>query len=256
MNDPDLRAFLSIGERAEEAAQVAAKSLAAAAHAKVVEEAHAKLHHRLPAFLSALRQEEEEGAYLIVLDKSAAWIEDGMQPHDMLADLLRSPKAKTSKSGTRYISIPFEHASTAPGGRPVAASHLADAIRHELRQRGLFATKIERDQAGQPLFGKLHTLRNVGGPKARDRSGLGKGTPLLEGLNIYQHPASNKAGATRSLVTYRTASSSQEGTGAWQHPGLEPAHVMEAAAEWAEKEWSERIFPEMLEALTGIRTMR
>jgi hypothetical protein len=31
---------------------------------------------------------------------------------------------------------------------------------------------------------------------------------------------------------------------------------MEAAAEWAEREWSERIFPEMLEALTGIKTMR
>lgn len=256
MNDPDLRAFLSIGERAEEAAQVAAKSLAAAAHAKVVEEAHAKLHHRLPAFLSALRQEEEEGAYLVILDKSAAWIEDGMQPHDMLADLLRSPKAKTSKSGTRYISIPFEHASTAPPGRPVAASNLADAIRHELKQRGLSATKIERDSQGRPLLGKLHTLTGVMGSRGWSASGRRHAAPLLEGLGIYQHPTKSKAGATRSLVTYRTASSSQEGTGAWQHPGLEPAHVMEAAAEWAEREWSERIFPEMLEALTGIRTMR
>lgn len=256
MNDPDLRALLSVGERAEEAAMVAAKSLAAATHAKIVEEAHARLHQRLPAFLSALRQDEDDDAFLIILDKKAAWIEDGMQPHDMLADLLRSPKARTSKSGTHYISIPFEHASTAPGGRPLAASNLADAIRHELKQRGLSATKIERDDQGRPLLGKLHALTGVMGFRGWSASGRRHSAPLLEGLGIYQHPAKSRAGATRSLVTFRTASSSQEGTGAWQHPGLEPAHVMAQAAEWAEREWSEKIFPEMLEELTGIKTMR
>lgn len=256
MNDPDLRAFLSIGERAEEAAQIAAKSLAATTHAKIVEEAHAKLHHRLPTFLAALRQEEDESAYLIILDKSASWIEDGMSEHDMLADLLRSPKAKTSKSGTRYISIPFQHGTTSPAGRPASASSLAEAIRLELRQRGLSATKIERNEAGKPLLGKLHTLTGVAGSRGWSASGRRHATPLLEGLSIYQHAAGNRAGAIRSLVTFRTASSSQEGTGAWRHPGLEPARIMESAAEWAEREWESKIFPEMLESLTGIRTMR
>ena len=256
MDDPDLRAFLSIGERAEEAAQAAAKALAAAAHAKVVEEAHARLHDRLPAFLSALRQEEDEGAYLVILDKRAGWIEDGMSPRDMLADLLRSPKAKVSKSGTRYISIPFEHSSTAPTGRPLAASSLVDAIRHELKQRGLSATKIERDGQGRPLLGRLHTMTGVMGSRGWSASGRRHAAPLLENLSIYQHAAPNRAGAVRSLMTFRTASSSQEGTGAWQHPGLEPTRIMESAAEWAEREWSDKIFPEILEALTGIRTMR
>lgn len=83
-----------------------------------------RLHARLPLFLKALTVEEVEGRYAVVLDGSASWIDDGSPPRDMLDALLNSPKAKTSKSGDKYIVIPMRR----PGAPPAS---LGEALRGE-----------------------------------------------------------------------------------------------------------------------------
>lgn len=255
IDDRDLQSLLSIGEDAQAVIDAAARALATATHAKIVEEAHLQLHSRLPAYLDALELTADEDAYLIVLGKEADWIESGMSAHSMLESLLASPKAKVSKEGNKYLVVPFEHARTGsnPRAMPSAASSLGEAIRKELRAAKISATKIERHDDGTPKFGVLHRMNIQSGPKARDRSGLGQGRPLLQGLTISQTAAPTKAGAVRSLMTFRVASSKQEGK--WQHPGIEAANIFETASAWADDQWSRVIFPELVEKLTGIRTM-
>lgn len=259
--------------------KAAAHSLAMQAHAHVKEQAAQKLHTRLEMFNEHLDFEQlDKSTWAIIVRQPARWIEDGMEPHSMLDDLLSSPKAKNKKGGGKYIVIPFKHnkGPTQTGSKQKA---MLSELKKTLKSQGIKYGAIEKNTDGSPKTGLLHKFdlnkptQNrpkpghegpVGTPFAAHSPAGGhegpSGRPYLQGVRIYQHlkknpdgsPKLNKKGeqmASREIVTFRVASSSQQGTGAWFHPGLAPAHLLEDAYNWAKDQWDNHIAPEILRDL-------
>jgi len=259
-----------------------AGDLASQAHLHLLELAQQNLHTTRQTYVDALRSVEEvsPGVFVIVLDKSALWIEDGMETHEMIDDLLKN-NAKTSKSGSRYKVIPFDigrgGASQSPG-----QNALNQALRAELKKRGIKYKGIERNPDGSPKIGLLHSF-NISRTPIRPAGTAGKpgwgkgavgdvmagpanpgelsGIPLLHGVRIYQHalqkptgePEFNKQGhqkATRNITTFRVVSSTQKGTGKWVHPGLTPRLFFEKTETWVENQWEQHVLPDILSRLT------
>ena len=260
---------------------VAAHALATQADARIKEQAAQKLHSRLDQFLKGIEGPTEisKGVYAITLDASARWIEDGSEPHNMLEDLLASPKAKTAADGSKYLIIPFKH-SKGPKSQTPQSKELLSALKKELQTKKIPYKKVERNGDGSPKTGLLHSF-DMQNPKQQHRVPMGvegpsgkkfaantpsngnagpEGRPYLWGTRIYQTPKKNKQGGIemgddghpkveRNIFTFRVASSKQTGSGMWDHPGNSPMHFMDDAFEWAKQEWDTNVAPEILRSL-------
>ena len=245
--------------------QDAARDLALQAHGHILEQVQQKLHSTREKYDQALKFEQEgKDTWVVSLDKSAMWIEEGMSEHSMLEDLLASPKAKTSKDGGRYLVVPFEH-KKGPTQQTQAAKDLTNTIKSELSRRKIPYAGIEKDASGTPKTGLLHKLDILKSPiKTAEGPGQGKGPmgaarqgptgiPFLQGIRIYQQRVRDKGGkesVKRSVMTFRTASSKQQGTGRWQHPGLEAKRFFDEAADWALQHWVDKVVPDVLNRVT------
>lgn len=286
----DSSEFKGLGDGLEEALQAACETasqeLAAAAHAKVIELAQEQLHSRREKYIEALSLRQEGGVWVLALDGSAAWIEDGMPAHNMLDALLSSPKAQRAKDGSTYLVVPFEHGpGKGPGTDWAPHQDLVDTLKKEMK-KGVFDkmskdptkrtkipwSEIERDDQGKPKMGRLHsfnidhkpTKSHEGpgqgrGPQGDVRQGpnerqvvgggpAGGGTPFLQGVAVYQSPG-EEGGVKRSVMTFRIASSKHEGQERWNHPGLEPAGLMDQAWTWAMEEVEKTILPKLAESV-------
>jgi hypothetical protein len=254
-----------------EAVQRAATRLTQMTKEHIVEEASKKLHTRRQMFIEHLTvfpldQGGDQNTWVINLDKKYRWIDDGMKQHEMIDDLLKSKKTKTSKDGSRYLTIPFDHS---PGkgktGTTPAGKTLIDTVRKELKSRGIAFGQIEKGPDGKPLLGTLHNIditkepKKTGngpgqghGPIGQVRQGM-TGIPFLQGIQISQKmvkdPKTGKEGVKRSIMTFRTVSSKMKGSGRWVHPGLEANHMMEEGARWASDQWQRIVGPEVAAAI-------
>jgi hypothetical protein len=257
-------------EAAETAMKKATQSLAAATHAHLIELANKQLKSRREPYISALSMRPDgDDVWLIVLDKSASWIEDGKKEGETIDDLLKSKNAKTAADGSKYAIIGFNHGPGLGkgGGATQAQLDLVSTVKAELKKRSIPYGKIETDSAGAPKIGMLHSLSIKNGPiKTQEGPGQGRG-PLgqprqgstgkafLEGIQIHQKSITNpdgSKGTKRSIVSFRTVSSKQKGSGKWVHPGLEGKKLMDEAAAWALNEFDKTIAPAILRDLEGL----
>lgn len=272
----DVSALLSLQANLENSIKAsmgqAAAKLAAATQAHIIEQAGQKLHTRRQKFVEHLTvfpldQGGKSDFWVVNLDKKYRWIDDGMEEHEMIDDLLKSSKAKTSKDGSRYLTVPFDH-SPGKGGPTTstpAQRSLVDTIKKELKGRGIPFGKIEAGPDGKPLLGNLHNVDITKQP-AKTGEGPGQGwgpvgdvrqgptgIPFLQGIRINQSkvrdPKTGKEGVKRSIFTFRTVSSKHKGTGRWHHPGLEPKNLLEEGAAWAADQWARIVGPEMIRTL-------
>lgn len=257
--------------------------LAAQAHLHIKEQVQIKLNTRRAMYDQALSRAVEvaPGIWVITLDASAVWIEEGMPAHSMVDDLLRK-NAKTAADGSRYKVIPFAQdkggKTTTPGQAVLNA-----ALKTELKKRNIGYKSIERNADGSPKTGLLHAFGMKGGPAnipspprpegtagkpgwgkgavgepmqgPNAQGGSGGGTPLLQGVRIYQTllKGTNKKGqqkASRSIMTFRVVSSKHKGV-KWNYPGIEGSHFFEDAEKWAERTWSNDILPDILKRMGG-----
>jgi hypothetical protein len=248
----------------------AGQALAAATHAHILEEAGKKLHSTLKPFQDHLTLFPLEGSgenvWVVNLDRKYRWIDDGMEEHEMIDDLLKSKKVKTAKDGSRYLSVPFDHG---PGkgktGSTPAQQSLVATIKKELKNRGIPFGKIEKGADGKPLMGTLHNiditkepLKSIQGP-GQGKGPIGQvkqgptGIPFLQGIRITQKmvkdPNTGKESVKRGIMTFRTVSSKMKGTGRWVHPGLTPKNLLEEGQKWAEDQWSRIIAPQLLKSV-------
>lgn len=268
----DLGPLLSLGERLSgpalaEISRQATAQMAAATHAHIIEEANAKLHSRLKPYLDNLKiHQESEDTWYIELDKSVRWIEEGVEPHEMINDLLTPKpgskgKVRTAKDGSRFRVIPFGHG---PGKGPAtttsAQQSLITTIKQEMKSRKIPFGKIEQGADGKPLTGLLHKFDIMSAPK-KTHEGPGQGwgrvgqvkqgptgIPFLQGVRVYQHLTKDEQGAEkvrRSVTTFRIVSSKMAGTGRWFHPGLPPADLFKEAVEWAQRDWEQHVLPQI-----------
>ena len=225
------------------------RALSAMAHAHVVEEANKKLHSRQEMFTKGLRyQQIDDHTWAIVIPASILWIEDGMEAHSMLPDLLRSPKAKVAKDGSRYVVVPFKHSDPGRqrGSSPSSAfaKQLTNQVRTEMRKRGIaYQRPIERGADGKPKLGLLHAFDIMNSPQRPHWT-----SPALQGVRVYQNLVKDKQGketVRRDVMTFRVASSKHFGQ-RWEHPGLIKMGFLEEAQRWALDQWSSQMLPEIL----------
>jgi hypothetical protein len=193
----------------------------------------------------------DEDTWVISLDAKFRWVDDGLEPHNMLDSLLKSPKAKTSKDGSRYIVVPFQHNKN-PTDQTPAQKNLTDTIKLELKKAKIPYQKIEKDPLGNPKLGLLHKLDIKNAPiKSNEGVGQGHGPigaplqgptgiPFLQGIRIYQHEKINEKGEKkigRSIMTFRVASSKHKDQDRWNHPGVEKKDIFKDSESWAAQEW-------------------
>jgi hypothetical protein len=227
----------------------AAQSLAAQAHAHILEQVQQKLHSTRQTYADALGfQQVNDTTWVINLDRNALWIEEGMPEHSMIDNLLRSPKAKMAKDGSKYLVVPFQH-NKGPTQQTQAATDLTNTIKQELKKRQIPYGKIERDAKGQARTGLLHSFDIMKEPvKTHEGAGMGHGAvgavrqgstgiPFLQSVRIYQKNMGGKM--QRGIMTFRVASSKHKNTEKWIHPGLEPRRFMDEAADWSLGIWEQ-----------------
>lgn len=248
--------FAGLTKQLEEKLTTAAASLAIQTHAHVKEQAQSRLTTRREAYVDALQFEQLDAqTWAITVPQKIRWIEDGMPAHDMLEDLLKSPKAKTSKDGGKYIVIPFKHNKGPTQQTPMQAS-LLSKIKSVMKEKKIPYGKIEKNADGSPKQGLLHSIDiKEPNPKAAHHT-----NHILEGIRVYQKGKKNADGSpklgkdghqavSREVMTFRIASSKHKGTGKWQHPGLEAMNFLDEAYEWAMRLWESEIQPEILRSL-------
>lgn len=265
----DLKSLFELPKLAKQAMQEGARDLSAMGHAKTIELAAQRLKSRRSLFVENLKIFQEDQVWVLELQKPAAWIEDGLPPHDMLDYLLKSPKAKTGKNG-KWIAIPFVH-NKAPQNTPESAKPMVDAIRQRMKRDGIAWGKIEKDAEGKPLLGTLHRfsindrpLKTGFGPgqghgpvgdvrqgmNMRQREGGGPGgggIPFLRNVSIRQREVKGKV--ERSVLTFRIASESQRGTGMWHSPGVKGAKIFESVFQWMADAFEKDIAPSIMAKL-------
>lgn len=275
----DLSEIIKVSEdltaQVQKKLQVVAKHLTMQTHAHVKEQAAEKLKTRRELFDENLDIEQiDASTWAIVVKEKARWIEDGMEPHSMLDDLLASPKAKTAKDGSKYLVVPFKH-NKGPTMQTSGQKEMVGALRQELKQQKIAYSKIARNPDGSPKTGLLHKLdlnkptqrrtpEGQEGPGGRAFAAHSPGNqegptgrPYLWGVRIYQQlkkspdgkvmrDSHGNAQATREIFTFRIASSKHAGTNKWFHPGLAPAHLLDEAYEWAKDQWDNHIAPELI----------
>src|SRR5271166_3260456 len=139
-------------------ANEAVRDLSAMAYGHLQELVQSELHSTREKYLNALslRPEQVDGVWVINLDQSARFIEDGLEPHDQLPDLLKSPKAKVSKSGQRYVVVPFNH-SERPSNQTPYAQDLTKAIKKFMKTQKIPFKGLEKDGGGNFKQGLLHS---------------------------------------------------------------------------------------------------
>jgi hypothetical protein len=240
----------------------AAADLTAQTHAHIVEQASAKLHSTRQKYIDALSYEETgRGAWVIKLDNSAMWIEEGMSRHEMIDDLLKNGSRINMKTGARYRVIPIPIKSKTQ--TPASGQATRIAAMKALRSAGINMKEIDKEVDGRIKTGALHKLDVTGSPiKTAEGPGQGHGsighvrqgmtgTPFLKGLRVMQRQiGSAPPMVQRTAMTFRIVSSLMKGTGRWVYPGLKAVKLIDEAKDWADKEWETRVKPEILAALT------
>jgi hypothetical protein len=277
-----------LGNKAEAALKEAARDLTAMGHAHTMELAAQQLHSRRKKYVDAVTMSYEEGVWVLSLDASVLWIEEGLEAGDMLDAMLKSPKAKTARDGSKYLIVPFQH-NALPQNTPASQRPIVDAVKAEMKKRDIPWGKVERDEKGRPLIGRLHTFsiehaplgtgRGSGpaqgwgpagdvrqGPNHRQIQGGGPGgggVPFLRNVAVYQRALGPKAppgmhetaeanhGVKRDVMTFRIASSKHKGQGRWQRPALPPVLIFDQVYDWMIQEFDRTIGPAVAAKVAG-----
>jgi hypothetical protein len=257
----DLEDLVDLGDVADGEMQRAAANLTAQTRGKITGAGQGEaaqpaqhVHRRLSHF------QVDENTWVVNLDKSARWIDEGMPEHNMLEKLLKSKKAKTAKDGTKYVIVPFQHNRTKQDMTPAQQS-LLNTIKNELAKVGSTPNKIEMKADGTPQLGLVRSLDISQKPKSTRKLKIGAGPfgsaaqgptgiPLLKGVQVYQkeiQKADGSKGVGRFVMTFRVASQKhKDQPGRWAHPGTEATNLMEEGMRWALDTWSSKIAPEIM----------
>lgn len=220
-------------------------NLAAITHAKVVEMASEELHSSRKDFMDNLGFEEiSDGIWVVSVDERALFIEEGLDANfDMKPGLLKGRKSRV---------IPFSH-SKAPSQLNGYAQNLVTSIRAQLKKEKVPFKKLETystgPNKGKPIAGEVNKpirLHTFDFSKGRQSQGSGGGNPDLKGVNIYQ-TLTKTGNVRRDIMTFRTVSNGPDSEGKWMHPGLEAKKFLDRACEWGEKQFFEKILPEILD---------
>lgn len=160
--------------------------------------------------------------------------EFGMDGFDMKAvrpGWLGGARAKTSKEGHKYVTIPFRHSLSSAAAIQYSGKAKRDNLRTELKNvvRAYGLDKMVRSATGQVIPGPVKRAPNV--PSIH---------PYLRNLTRIQQPISGRTpgGKQRGqaqLMTWRVMSEKSPAS-SWIHPGITAANLMPEVERWIDQE--------------------
>jgi len=222
----------------------AVSGLAAATHAKTLELADDRLKTLKSQYKDGVKFDQlENNVWMVSLDESIMWIEEGTQARSGYDSLSKSTKAKTSKEGHRYLVIPFKH-DKKPSEQSSKAQEITNALRQDLKSRGIPYKKLEYNNDGSPKMGKLHTF-----DVASDLPTVRSKFASLKGVSIYQTKDKNTGSVRRDIMTFRVMSEKTKGDGRWQYPDRQGVKILDDVHAWALRTWESEILPSLLEKI-------
>jgi hypothetical protein len=245
-------------ETIEQKLMPAMQSLAVQAHTFIVQKAQTELSgYQQKAYLGEKGENLKfdqiaKGMWVIELSEKASWLEEGRQSVFM-GWLLNSPKAKTAKDGSKYLSIPFTQERGAGGKFNNKMPGLQTTIVNALKRQKISLKKIEKNPDGTPKYGVLHKLSIeppgtssqypglFSAPRSKEMAALTglpahEGIYYLQGAVVIQRPGKKEGSVIKEAVTFRTISSKHEQEGRWFYPEVKGLKAFPAAEEWAKKE--------------------
>lgn len=186
--------------------------------------ANKRLGNTKQNFLDAVSMSVESDYLVVVLDPEnwlANAVEDGADSFDMKQTHLRSPRAKTSKSGHKYMVIPIRRGkSTKPSG--TEKSQMYQQAMNEALQRPRYGPRnVQIMPTGEVMVTQKLITENplVKGTVRNRRYKSVKDYHEGTGLLSSQH------------VTFRVMSEKQ-GADKWVHPGIKPASIFKDTEFW------------------------
>jgi len=232
--------FGELAKEVEAAIEQAVKTSSAMTYAKANELAAEKLRSRRKDYQDALSYEEvAPGIWVVSLDESAFWIEEGKTAGSMVDDLLRK-NPKVSKDGTRYKVIPFDHGK-APSQQTNKAKEITALVKKELKALKVPFKKVEYNSDGSPKLGRVFS-KNI----ASDRPTSKAKFPALSGLTITQRKLESGK-IKRDVMTFRIVTDRHKEEGLWFHPGMPGVKIIDEVFAWINQEFDSKILPEVLE---------
>lgn len=180
-------------------------------------------------YIGGIQQPEitKSGVMVQLLGVLPNMVEQGWAPHDLRATVLRSPKAKTSKEGHKYMAIPFRHGTPGTTGRNVG------------REMPKAIHKVARHLAPHMAVGGV-TVKGqrlqVGGKMSKAAKAiLTKKERSWHSASIYlgmirkaetQGTKGTARAATTGYSTFRTISENvRKAEQHWMHPGIRARRI-------------------------------
>lgn len=192
-------------------------------------------------YIAGLQYAETDKKVTITLNGAMPnHVEQGMAPYDMRQTLLYGPKAKISKDGSRYATIPFRHGTPKTGGRNVGRP-MPKAIHNSAKK--LLATlsrpgaPVKSGKAGMTLWGERLTKKNAAKAARKileKRDQPWHKSSIYEGMIRKAKPAATKSGSqTTGYMTFRRISTNSD-PAAWRHPGIKARRLANKVQEYIE----------------------
>lgn len=237
------------------ALQQAAGNMAQMAKGEWIRLAQARLHSSRSMYVNGLRQADSFSSQ--VVDGSPVFtialvgsmpnnIELGMSHFDMKdvsPGWLGGAKAKISKDGHRYVTIPFRHSTSSTSNIAYTGQAKALGMKQELKQtvKAYGLDRMMRLATGQVQTGSVASVPKGAPDVHRFLQGL---TRVQEAFN--STTASGQQRGASSLMTWRVLSD-KSADDAWKHPGLPGVHLLDEVTRWTDREL-DRIIEEVMEA--------
>ena len=248
------------------------RAIAVATHGAVLNFAKEKLQdsYKLPIFLGADKSgiprnlrwiEITPGLWVIEIDDSVAWIENGRAPTSMATEqwLLKPSKdgkwPKRAKDGSLYRPIGFTHFKSKGKLPETNKPAYRTIVENAMKAQGI-SKGIERHADKSPKLGILHKLQiNPPGTQAqipnmysRPRtaqeaalSGLKPHSGIfhLKGAVVLQRMVEGKGKkmhAVKETVVFRVVSSKHKAEGRWMYPRVDGINSLKAGYDYANAE--------------------
>ena len=181
-------------------------------------QARKKLNSTRDAYMEAIKIQLSQNVLVVTLDKDnwiANAVESGISGFNMKEGHLKSPKAKISKAGYRYMVIPIGKTKDGSGGNTQKSQDFQATVNQAL-SNNKFGLKRLKAMVG----GKIMETQQV----LSDDVGLSG----FYRYRTFENAESYHSGKKPQWqhVLFRVMSENPASKSAWDHPGIQPVHIM------------------------------
>ncbi len=200
------------------------ENLAAEAYERAVQIANEKLTSRRADYLGALKfyKDKANDVYVIELNQSAMWIEEGIHLHNM---------KQTHLKGKDSVIIPFNHNKNIPSMMSSKQQQTYGEIKSFLRKQKVSLTKPIKDTSGAPILSSPGNVKPAASFNKIPSKTVSKksGESVLNRMQIYQHETKDKQGnskISKTMITFRTLSKNSKDS-EWNVPAQDGVLILD-----------------------------